>query len=1238
MLEKPGTSGVAVGPEIAILNTVTLKHLPFGEEGPICVRGAPCFRGYGKIANDPSQEVVETFLEGGWFNTGDLGCMDEDGYLFITGRSKEVINRGGEIISPMEVEEEVLSHPDVSSCAAFSALHDVLQEVVGIVLVMAPGRPRLDIPALHEYLGERLAAPKWPQCVVFMDSLPKSHTNKLLRVKLGSRLGLPELTDDMRPIERTFEAKCPPQGTLLGVSIPAVNVVASANDVQKQLCAALVISADQQLLVVRHPSRAGSLVCHILNVDRVLAIEVARDSLDRYAVPSHFVSLKQRVKSEKDLATPLQTDAAASILQSLSSTDPVDPLVQSVQEIYTELLNLDSLPGPSANFFHLGGSSMLASQLASKIRKKFGVPCSGAEVFHLTTCDDMANMIRQRNDDHAKETSTDTATSKDSPSVDDHRAPFSAFRLAPESSLGSSLFQLMPMFIMLPIWQVTRYLFFFSLLLVSIGHSPAEKDIWIFVMAYIAFHLIWITIVPLMFVVIKWTVIGRYERGRYPIWGNYYLRWWFVDICRKLFLRGIWGSNEASLNFYYRLLGAKIGKGARISLEADIAEFDLVAVGDNAAIEIATLRGFGVDNGAMILGPVSVGNNASLGANSVVAPFTSVPHDCHLGPVTSSYDVKALHAKHARVNRRCLPQPNQYLQIIVGGPITFFVSCISQIPPLCMLFLMLRYKRREDEAFATLEDLMKWFCDPDRIIFFIGIRVAREIFSPFFYMAAALLVKKCVIGKFEAGRRDTWNQRQLLRHWLSATLFSRKKIQDVTDLVGRHYELVSILYRMIGAKVGKRVFWPGQQPVFSGEFDLLEVGDDVVFGSRSSIFFTTVDSCKKVILCAGSNVADNCVVLPGSTIGKNAVLGSNSVCPEDWYLPEGSVWFGSKGCEPGCLEKGDGSVWFESKGLGKGIGPILSSVVKKEKIQLTGDPSTLRPFGKAFYQGKSTYFVLRLWMIVALSVFIKVLIAGFHALPILASLHAAAAALYGLKIEYRIYIDIEYGYLTIYCYVLFMFFWAHLVHVGLWLIIELTAKWTLIGRRQEGQYNYDTSSYAQRWEFYQSIAKIRNFNRMSFLDFFSGTPFLASYFRWNGGTIGKDCCLYPAGADPFMPEPELVTMGDRCVIDCASMVCHLNTRGNFELAKITLENECTLRTHSRLQQGCYMEQGSQLLEKSLAMTGEVLEAYSVWQGSPASWWFQYSNTSVPYAGDDNGMNKESTKSTKLLSGKATHYM
>jgi len=108
----------------------------------------------------------------------------------------------------------------------------------------------------------------------------------------------------------------------------------------------------------------------------------------------------------------------------------------------------------------------------------------------------------------------------------------------------------------------------------------------------------------------------------------------------------------------------------------------------------------------------------------------------------------------------------------------------------------------------------------------------------------------------------------------------------------------------------------------------------------------------------------------------------------------------------------------------------------------------------------------------------------------------------------------------------------------------------------------------------------------------------------NGGKVGKNCCLYPSGADPFMPEPDLVTIGKGTVVDCASMVCHLNTRGNFELTPITIEQDCTLRTHSRVQAGVHMEAGSMLLEKSIAMTGEVLDEKSVWQGGPATLWFR----------------------------------
>ena len=596
---------------------------------------------------------------------------------------------------------------------------------------------------------------------------------------------------------------------------------------------------------------------------------------------------------------------------------------------------------------------------------------------------------------------SDSSTDSQPKTINSHHAHFPSKRLAPEGTLLKLLFQLMPMFVLYPIWQVTRYLLFFAMILKCLETFPGVRNIGTLVIAYLIFHLFWITITPLVFVAIKWLVIGRYKAGRYPIWGTYYLRWWFVDVCRKLFLRGIWGSNGTLLNFYYRLLGAKIGKNAHVSLECDLAEFDLVSIGQDAAIEFATIRAFGVDNGAMILGPVSVGSNASVGARSVVAPYTSVPDGCHLGPVTSSYEIdKALDTKHARYNRRCMPEPQWWMLLLIEGPITFLVNAFGQIPPLLVLFAMLEYKSDADEIFSTPSDLMEWLCDPMRIPFFIGIRVARALLSPFFYMAAAILVKKLIIGKFEPGTRDTSDQWQLLRHHLSATLLSRHRFQAVADIVGRHYELVSCLYRLVGATVGKRVFWPGYQPAFSGEFDLLGIGDDVVFGSRSTILFATVDTCEKVTLCAGSNVSDNCVVLPGSSIGKNAVLGSNSVCPEGWYLPEESVWSGSKGSEPTCLKRGTDLEFLND-------GPMLSCR-SKDKILMDGDDSTLRPFAKAFYLRQASYYVWPLSLIIPATVVIKTFIAVFHTLPLLGALHGAAGQLYGwaerdFTIEYKFY-------------------------------------------------------------------------------------------------------------------------------------------------------------------------------------------------------------------------------------------
>ena len=824
-LEKPGTSGVSVGPEMAIMKAGTIEEVPIGEEGRICVRGEPCFRGYGRIANDDSSsQPPETFLPDRWFDTGDLGYVDKDGYLYVTGRSKEVINRGGEIISPMEVEDVVGSHRSVKACAAFSAPHDSLQEVVGIVLVTKDNNGRMNLNELHKHLEGKLETTKWPQCVVYMDDLPKSKTNKLLRVKLGKRFGMDSISERTHASKRHYEAECPAPGTSLDRSIPTKKVSISPKKVEDTLSDELQQGKrDKFITVSDHPDREGSLVCYVCNIDRKDAIKAAKERLHGYEVPTHFVNLSEsQARLDKcQFPSPQLEDAVQSILQdtSGSSSNSTDPNLRVIQHLFIKLLDLDFIPAPSDSFFSLGGTSLLASQLAKHIRKSFEVPCSGAQVFDLATPENFLTLVGSKRSETASDSDNTSsgrdvesgiAKDYDGPKLSKHNATFPSNHLSPHLSWSAGLIQALPITIVFPFWQITRYLLFLRCVVWFVSGVPSADDIGAFILAYIFFFfVIWQTLTPLVFVAIKWTVIGRYQPGRYRIYDTYYLRWWFVDICRKLFLRGIWGCNQTMLNLYYRMLGAKIGKNARISPDADIAEYDLVEIGENAAIEYATVRGFGLDNGSMLLGRVRIGSNGSAGIKSIVAPNTEVSDECHLAPGTASYEVdeQALNAKHSRSNRQMLPDPAWYMELFLGGPIMLFVHGMEQLPPLAILLAMLWYKNEEGIPLDNVGDLVAWLSDPDRIPFFIAIRVARSMISPFFYMAPAILIKWLVIGKFQEGPRDDRNQWGLFRHWLSRTLFARSRIQDVTDLVGRHYGVVSALYRALGAKVGKRVFW-----------------------------------------------------------------------------------------------------------------------------------------------------------------------------------------------------------------------------------------------------------------------------------------------------------------------------------------------------------------------------------------------------------------------------------------------
>lgn len=182
-VRKPGTVGLPAGPEVQIMGEDGAL-LSANQIGEIVIKGPNVTAGY---ENNPKANA-EGFLNG-WFRTGDQGTKDGDGYISITGRLKEIINRGGEKVSPREVDEILMDHPAVAQVVCFGMPHPKLGEEVAAVVVLKEGAAATD-RELQDFVAKRAADYKVPKKILFMDEIPKGATGKLQRIGLAQKLGL----------------------------------------------------------------------------------------------------------------------------------------------------------------------------------------------------------------------------------------------------------------------------------------------------------------------------------------------------------------------------------------------------------------------------------------------------------------------------------------------------------------------------------------------------------------------------------------------------------------------------------------------------------------------------------------------------------------------------------------------------------------------------------------------------------------------------------------------------------------------------------------------------------------------------------------------------------------------------------------------------------------------------------------------------------------------------------------
>lgn len=1198
-LDPSGTSGKAVGPSILIVDD-DLKLLTENVKGNIFVRGVPCFSGYED--NDTANEESFFTINGqsGWFNTGDMGYLDANGYLFISGRSKEIINRGGETISPFEIEEALVQHKDIKEAIAFSAPHAQYQESVGALIVLKGGCNRPDLVSLHKYLDDKLHRSKWPQVLVFMDALPKNAAGKVLRIKFAERIGLNDIDEESSQLTRMYEGQCPPIGAPLTLKIN-VNLVKADDQILTNFLMNLPEVKNTIVIKTDFPFRQDAFIAFVVLADsehhNPKEIEKLKlfmnhlqgsceEKLHKYLVPAfihpiHYFPKKQKSGGGEEIDYQALTTKALQIYSDINTVAPRNSIESQIEAIFRAQLSASSTVSVTASFFDLGGDSLKAGQLVSALRKKLRVQLSVSDLFTAPTIESLAHKISFMKTLGSPGMGSETTKKvngslQSSDATYNQKNKFESWEFSmhhSSTSFACLLTQSMPLLIIYPFRAIIIWFLIAAPWVELMRRGYGRFNSLICAMALARFLLG--VLAPLVGIIAKWIIIGRYKVGKYPIWGSMYLRWWLVQQIIAIMGKGYFRDDLPYIGphlvrAYYVMMGAKIGSNVKIHKDAKIGQPDLLTIGNDVVIDNATIRPFGLEEGHFVMLPITIGDRCSIGVKSVIAPGTVLPSGTSIGPLSSSHEMNDGEAHFRDYCRPSFSPPPFMLILLVGIPILLINISIGLVPwylGLRILVSSAKYGGWYVGDIDSIHSAFMWWITPERLIFYFLIRIIRRCITPIIRLIFVIGVKKYFIGKFTPvnnyERNLPWNR---FRYWLMTRLLPGGGLGGVAKLVGTHYEIISIIYRLLGAKVGKRVYWPGSGLEIV-EYDLLEVGDDVVFGSRSVIMTSSAKRSAKVIFEAGTMIADRCVILPGVTIRKGAVLGSGSLAEENMDVPVGSIWVGSTGGR--CVMASPADPSYNVK-------------------------DTITPFGRAFYLGQATFPVIPLHVVVIYNMIWQAFCTCYRNCPIALSLMLCRRIMS--------FDDIEYSPRELFQFTMLAFIPINIIRAIISLGVDIIGKWSILGKRVQGVYPWDESSYCQLWQLYLTIQEIRRAERRKcgILDMIQGSQYLVWYFRALGSTIGKNVCLYPNGGDPMMTEPDLVTIGDNACIDDASLIAHINTRGIFRLNPLNVGSGCVLKSMCRLLSGASTEPHSILKEHTLVLAGENVDSGQVWQGWPSA--------------------------------------
>jgi len=878
----------------------------------------------------------------------------------------------------------------------------------------------------------------------------------------------------------------------------------------------------QAAVVLRTDNEIERLVAFVVpepgvGVDGAALRAALREKLPPYMVPAHFEavgSLPRMVSGKVDRkmlkAAPLTAPAAEG-----EQEPPRSPTEAALLEAAKRVLGAQTLPLEADFFVDLGGHSLLAARFISIVRETqayAGITLQ--DVYGARTLRGMAALLDERGASVALDLS------------------FTPPPLLRRFLCGLAQAAALPIIIGLSTAQWLGI--FVTYMLLSGEELSLPAQIFALLGVYVA-----ITIVTgFISVALKWIVLGRTKPGIYPLWGVYYFRWWFASRVAGL-VHIKWLQGTPVMRFYWRLLGAKVGRDVILS-DYEAGAIDLIEIGDGSTFGAKTTFANGEALGdKLILGRITIGKDVSAGASVVFGHGCSVGDNAEIADLTTIRPGASIGAaeiwdgspgrKTGMVDLAALPPRADASPRRRAAMTAFYVLMLIVLPPISLLPIFPAFWLFDqiDDWISTWSDISYlWYLPiltwPTAIglitlttFLMAGLRwaILPRVSSGTYSIHSAFYARKWTVGLATEVTLDTLSS-------LFATIYMRA------------------WYRMMGARIGKGAEISTN---LSGRYDITSIGagnfiaDEVVFGDedmrRGYMRLDMTRTGDQVF------VGNDAVVPPGSIIPDRVLIGIKSKPPANELMSPGDTWFGSPPIKLPTRQKVDlGANWTYHPSLGK-------------------------QFARAGFEALHTSFPAMLFITF-----------GTLAVDLVLQRKINEGDWSGLVISF----------------------------IGVAMLIAMTQalicvayKWLAMGVYKPVMKPM-WSWWAMRTE---SVAVLYSgLGGKVLFEYLRGTPFLPWFLRLFGAKFGRGVWMDMTDITEF----DCVTVGDYCQINAHSALqTHLYEDRVMKVGRVRLGRGVCVGAAATVLYDTHVGDNAQIGLLTVIMKGENLPANTRWEGAPA---------------------------------------